>query len=298
VDGEEFAGGSMTGFELELGGGSFLPGFEEQIIGMKNEENKKINVSLPEDHPNGQLAGKQVEFDLTLKEIREAKPVEIDDKLAEESGLKNLDALKSTVREELGREYGQLSRSHLKRSLLDVLSLKHEFEVPEGILEPEFETIWKQVEEAKERDNLDEVDKSKSEEELKEQYRDIARRRVRLGLLIAEVGRINNIIVSQDDLNKAMHTEAARLPGQEARVLEYFQKTPEAVQQLHGPIFEDKVVDFIFEMANVTEVKTTLEQLSQVPDDSNGGVKKVNTTKSKAKSKSKSPSRSKGKEKK
>ena len=267
VDGEEFAGGSMTDFELELGSGGFLPGFEDQIMGMKASENKEINISMPDDHPNDQLKGKELEFNVSLKEVREAKSVAVDDELAKANGVENLDALKDAVKEELGREYNQLSRAHLKRVLLDKLSDGHDFEVPESILTGEFESIWKQISDAKERDTLDEDDKGKSEEELKDQYREIAARRVRLGLLISEVGQSNNITVTQEDLNKAMQAEAARLPGHEARVFEYYQNNPEAMQQLQGPIYEDKVIDFIVELANVTEVKTSLEELTREPEE-------------------------------
>ena len=203
----------MTDFELELGVGGFLPGFEDQITGMKAGDTKDVKVSMPDDHPNDELKGKELVFDVTVKEIREATPVTVDDELAKANGMEDLAALKDAIREELGREYGQLSRAHLKRGLLDELSDAHDFELPEGILTGEFDAIWQQVMDAKERDGLDEDDKAKSEDELKERYRDIASRRVRLGLLISEVGQSNNITVTQDDLNKAMQAEAARLPG-------------------------------------------------------------------------------------
>jgi trigger factor len=267
IDGEEFAGGTMDGFELELGSEAFLPGFEDQLVGTKAGERKEVKVQVADDHPNDQLRGKEVVFDVTVREVRAAKPVEVDDALAQASGLENLDALKKTVREELEREYGQFSRARLKRTLLDRLSEEHSFDLPQGIVESEFEGIWKQVEEAKERGTLDDDDKEKSDEDLKASYREIAERRVRLGLLLAEVGRVNNIKVTQDDLNRAMHREATRFPGQEARVLEYFQKTPGAMQGLQAPIFEDKVVDFIIEMANVTEKECSPEELMKETDD-------------------------------
>ena len=293
VGGEEFPGGSMTDFELELGVGGFLPGFEEQITGTKAGDAKVVTVSMPDDHPNDELKGKELIFDVTVKEIREATPVTVDDELAKANGMESLEALKDAVREELGREYGQLSRAHLKRGLLDELSDAHDFELPEGILDGEFDAIWKQVMDAKERDGLDEDDKAKSEDELKERYREIASRRVRLGLLISEVGQSNNITVTQDDLNKAMQVEATRLPGHEARVFEYYQKNPEAMQELQAPIFEDKVVDFIVEMATVTEVETTIEELSRDPDDTTeaAGDNKTKKGSSKTKSKSKAAKR-------
>jgi len=289
VGGEEFPGGSMTDFELELGVGGFLPGFEDQITGTKAGASKVVKVLMPDDHPNDELKGKELVFDVTVKEIREATLVTVDDELAKANGMESLEALKEAVREELGREYGQLSRAHLKRALLDELSDGHDFELPDSILTGEFDAIWQQVMDAKERDGLDEDDKAKSEDELKERYREIASRRVRLGLLISEVGQSNNITVTQDDLNKAMQVEAARLPGHEARVFEYYQKNPEAMQELQAPIFEDKVVDFIVEMATVSEVETTIEELSRDPDDTTEetkeGEKKKDSSRAKSKSK-------------
>jgi len=267
VDGEPFAGGEVNDFQIELGQGGFLPGFDEQIDGMKASENREVKINMPEDHPNDDLKGKEVVFDVTVKEIREAAPVTIDDDFAKSLGIDDLAALKAMVREQIEGEYSQFSRTHLKRSLLDQLADAHDFELPESILGAEFDSIWQQLQDAKERDALDEDDKAMSEDELKERYRGIAARRVRLGLLISEIGQENNITVTQDDLNRAMHREASRLPGQEAAVLRYFQENPEAMQELQAPIFEDKVVDFIVEMAKVTETEVTIEELMRDPDE-------------------------------
>jgi trigger factor len=272
VDGEEFAGGSVTDFELEIGGAAFLPGFDDQITGIKAGDNKTVKINVADDHPNDQLRGKEVEFDVTAKEVREPKAAVVDDELAKSSGMENLEALKAAVIEQLGREYSQVSRAHLKKELLDKLSEIHSFELPEGIVDSEFEGIWKQVLDAKERDTLDADDKDKSEEELKANYREIAERRVRLGLLLADVGRVNNISVTQDDLNRAIHAEASRFPGQEARVLEYFQKDANALQELQAPIFEDKVVDFVIEMAKINEQEVSVEELMQDPDGAEEGT--------------------------
>ena len=271
IGGEEFPGGTVNDFELEMGGGGFLPGFEDQLVGATAGETREVKVHVADDHPNDQLRGKEVVFDVTAKEVRAPSAVAIDDGLAKTHGLEGLDALKGAVREELEREYAQLSRTHLKRALLDKLSDSYSFEVPEGIVGAEFEGIWKQVQDAKERDALDEDDKSKTEEELEASYREIAERRVRLGLLLSEVGRSNNITVSQDDLNRAMHREASRFPGQEARVLEYFQKNPGAMRELQAPIFEDKVVDFILEMANISEENVSAAELTQELEEASEG---------------------------
>ena len=278
IGGEEFAGGTVSDFELELGTGSFLAGFEEQLVGAKPGEKREVKVEVAEDHSNDQLRGKEVAFDVTVKEVRAPTAVAVDDALAQANGLENLNALKASVREEIEREYVQLSRTQLKRSLLDRLSESQNFDLPQGIVDAEFEVIWKQVEDARARDALDEEDKAKTEEELKASYREIAERRVQLGLLLSEIGRANNITVTQDDLNRVMRREASRFPGQEGRVLEYFQKTPQALQELQAPIFEDKVVDFIFEMANITEEEVSAEELMREPgapeeraaDDSSG----------------------------
>lgn len=294
VDGEEFAGGTVADFELEIGSNAFLPGFEEQLTGAKGGEQKEAKIQVADDHPNDQLKGKEVVFDVTVKEVREAKPVPVDDELAKANGLEDLKALKNAVREEMEREYGQLSRAHLKKALLDKLSDVHSFELPEGIVDAEFEGIWKQLLDAKERDALDEDDKEKSEDDLKASYREIAERRVRLGLLLSEVGRANNITVTQDDLNRAMHREASRFPGQEAQVLEYFQKDQNAMQELQAPIFEDKVVDFVVEMASVTDQEVTIEELMGDPD----GAGEDAASDKKAKGQDGGKSKSKGKSKK
>ena len=267
IDGEDFAGGTVSDFELELGAGGFLPGFDEQLTGVKGGETKELTIQVADDHPNDQLRGKEVVFDVSVKEIREATAVPVDEELAKANGLESLEAMKEAIGGELEREYAQLSRAQLKRMLLDRLSDGLDFELPDAIVDSEFEGIWKQVLDAKERGTLDEDDKEKNEEELKEGYREIAERRVRLGLLLAEVGRTNNINVTQDDLNRAMQIEASRFPGQEGRVLEYFQKDQNAMQELQAPIFEDKVVDFVVEMATVTDVEVTVEELIQDPNE-------------------------------
>jgi trigger factor len=266
IDGEEFAGGSMTDFEIEVGQSGFLPGFAEQLAGMGASESKQITINVADDHPNDMLRGKEVVFDVTAKEVRTASAVAIDDEFAKRAGLESLTSLKDAIRDQMEREYGQVSRTHLKRTLLDKLSDAYDFEVPAGIVDGEFEQIWKQVEEAREKDQLDEDDKDKTEDELKARYREIAERRVRLGLVLSEIGRANNISVSQDDLNRAMHMEASRFPGQEARIIEYFQKNPEAMRDIQAPIYEEKVVDFIVEMAKVADREVTPEELFRDPD--------------------------------
>ena len=267
VDGEEFAGGAVNDFILQLGTGSFLPGFEEQLVGVTGETSREVKVDVADDHPSEKLRGKEVVFDVTVKQVREAQPAAVDDALAQTMGLENVAGLRKSLREQIEKEYAQISRMRLKRSLLDRLADMESFGLPAGVVEREFETIWQQVSEAMEKDQLDEDDKGKSEDEMRARYRSIAERRVRLGLLLAEVGRVNNINVSQEDLNRAMHQEAARFPGQEAKVIEYFQSNPGAMQDVRAPIFEDKIVDFIVELATVTDREVPVEELLQDPDE-------------------------------
>ncbi len=296
-DGEEFPGGTLNDFEMELVGTGFLPGFTEQLIGLKAGENKAFTISVPAEHANEELRGKDIAFEVTVKEVREAAAVTVDDAFAKANGLDDIEALKAMVREQLEGDYKQLSRARLKRELLDRLTAQSDFELPQGIVESEFEQIWKELEAARERGTLDEDDKDKSDDELKARYREIAERRVRLGLLVAEVGRTNNISVSQDDLNRAMHAQAGRFPGQEAQIVKYFQSNPQAAQELEAPIYEDKVIDFVIEMAQVTDRDVTPEELMRDPDaEAEAAAGAKDETKTKSKSKGRSRSRAKASE--
>jgi trigger factor len=258
---------------VELGSGQFLPGFEDQLVGAEPGAKVEVKLDFPDDYPAEHLKGKNAVFDVDLKEVRETAAVAIDDDFAQSMGVDDLDALKGAVREQIEREYGQASRARLKRTLMDRLAEIHEFELPPGMVEHEFDAIWQQVKDAIEQDKLDEDDKGMSEDELRERYQPIADRRVRLGLLLSEVGRTNNITVSQDDLNRAMVEQARNFPGQESRIFEYYQNNPEAMQELQAPIFEDKVVDFIVEMAKVTDRKVAIEELMADPDDDANAAK-------------------------
>ena len=266
IDGEAFDGGAAEGMELVLGSGQFIPGFEEQLVGTKAGDKKIVNVDFPEDYGAENLAGKAAEFDVDVSEVRAPAKVEIDEEFAKSMGAEDLAALQSMVRDQIGSEYTQISRGRLKRELLDKLSDTADFEVPPGMLEDEFQNIWKQLEEAKEQDRLDEDDKGKSDEELEERYREIATRRIRLGLLLSEIGRVNNLTVSQDDLNRAMAEQAQRFPGQETQVMQFYQENPQAMQELQAPIFEEKIIDYILELAKVTERTVSIEELLADPD--------------------------------
>ncbi|WP_119458597.1 trigger factor [Rhodospirillaceae bacterium SYSU D60014] len=286
IDGVEFPGGAATDHYLELGSGSLIPGFEEQLVGANAGDQVTVTVTFPEDYPNKELAGKEAAFDVTIKEIREPVAATIDDELAKSFGLEDLAAMRGSVREQIEKEYGGVSRGKLKRQLLDALAAEHDFEVPAGMVEAEFEGIWRQIESDREQGRLDEEDAAKSEDDLKADYRAIAERRVRLGLLLSEVGRLNNIQVSNDELTRAILAEARRYPGQERKVMEFYQKSPEALAQVRAPLYEDKVIDYILELAKVSDRKvepaTLLEESSEAPS---GDEAKKAKPKAKAKAK-------------
>ncbi len=273
VDGELFEGGAAEGHALELGSNSFIPGFEEQLVGVKKGDETVVKVTFPEEYQAEHLAGKEAEFKVTVQDVKVPLPVVVDDALAEKLGLENLAALKDAVREQSEKDFAELSRTRLKRVLLDALADNHDFEVPPSLVESEYEQIWNQVEEDLKRQDKTITDLDKPEEESKAEYRDIAVRRVRLGLLLAEVGQRNNLTVNQDEVNRAMAEQAQRFPGQEQQIFEFYQSNPEMRAQLEAPIMEDKVVDFIVEMAQVTENKVSIEELLADPDgdDAEGG---------------------------
>jgi trigger factor len=262
VDGKEFPGGSAKGHSLELGSGRFIPGFEDQLIGAKAGEHRDVKVTFPAEYGSDELAGKEAEFAVDVTEVREKQPLVIDDDMAKELGFDALEGLRKAVGEQLEREYGGIARQRLKRSLLDQLAAKHDFPVPPGMVDLEFDTIWKQFQEAREQNKDDVTEEAgKSDEELKTEYRAIAERRVRLGLLLSEVGRVNAITVNQDEVSRALSDEARRHRGYEKQVVEFYRNNPEALANLRAPIFEDKVVDFITEMATVTDRTVPIEDL-------------------------------------
>ena len=291
VDGEEFAGGKAEDYSLELGSGSFIPGFEDQLTGAKVGDHVEVNVKFPEEYGAEELAGKDAIFDVDVKELREGSPAVIDDELAKKAGIDDLETLKANIREEHEREFNEMARQRMKRTLLDELEDNHEFEVPASLVENEFEGIWAQFEQhrkqAEEEGVKEDVNEGKTDDELKEDYQAIAVRRVRLGLLLAEIGRMNNIDLNQEDLSRAMMQEAQRYPGQEQMVMDYFRNNPEAMHQLRAPILEDKVVDFIFELAKVSEKNVSIEELLKEPEEA---PKKKKAAK-KAPGKKKSPAK-------
>ena len=271
VDGEPFDGGTAEEHSLELGSNSFIPGFEEQLVGVKKDNELAVKVTFPEEYQAENLAGKEAEFAVTVREVKVPLPVSVDDALAEKLGLENLQALKHAVREQSEKDFATISRTKLKRVLLDALAEGHDFEVPPSLVDGEFEQIWNRVVEDLKRQDKTVADLDKSEEEAKAEYRDIAVRRVRLGLLLSKVGQDNNLTVNQDEVNRVMAEQAQNFPGQEQQIFEYYQSNPEMRAQLEAPIMEDKVVDFIIEMAQVNETKVSVEEL-MAPDEDDEDV--------------------------
>jgi len=270
VDGKEFPGGSAEGYSLELGTGSFIPGFEEQMVGAKAGESRTVSVTFPADYGAADLAGKLASFEVTVKEVRALQPQPLDDSLAQAIGMEKLDELRQSLSEQIERNYEDLARQRLKRTLLDRLAERHEFAVPQGMVEIEFGAIWRQFEQERERQKAAgnaEPEEPVNEEELKAEYRGIAERRVLLGLLLAEVGRNHNISVTPEEINRALTERARQFPGQERRVIEYYRNHPEAIDQLRAPMFEDKVIDFILERAEVTERRVPVSELLRDEED-------------------------------
>ena len=261
IDGEAFDGGSATDADLVIGSGRFIPGFEEQLKGAKVGEEKTITVTFPEEYQAKHLAGKAATFDVTVKAIKAEAETKIDDDFAKKIGIESLDKLKELLRSNLNQQYAGAARFKLKRSLLDALDEKHSFDLPPRMVEAEFDGIWQQVEADKAAGRLSEEDAKKSDKKLKDEYKAIAERRVRLGLVLAEIGRANNITVSDQELNQAIMAEARNYPGQERAVLDFYRQNPNAAAQMRAPIYEDKVVDLIFGAAEVKDAKITKEEL-------------------------------------
>jgi trigger factor len=260
IDGTPFDGGAGQDHPLVLGSGQFIPGFEDQLIGVAKGDEKTVTVSFPEDYRATDLAGKDASFAVTVKEVSSASDAVVDDELAKKLGMESLDKVKEAVREQLSTGHKQASRQKLKRSLLDALDATHSFDLPPSLVEQEFAGIWQQVERELAQGG-DAAKEGKSEDELKAEYRTIAERRVRLGLLLAEIGEKADIQVTNDEVTRAVVERARQFPGQEQQVWEYYQKTPEALAELRAPIFEEKVVDYIVELADVTEKTVTREEL-------------------------------------
>ena len=264
VDGKEFQGGTAQGYRLELGTGTFIPGFEDQILGAKAGDTRTVGVTFPQDYGAADLAGKAASFEVAVKEVRGFTEQPIDDSLAKAVGMEKLEELREAVSEQIERDYQDLARQRLKRALLDKLAERHEFPVPAGMVDIEFNAIWQQYEQERDRQKAAGGAPSEepvNEDEIKAEYRAIAERRVRLGLLLAEVGRRHNITVAPEEINRALTEQARRFPGQERRVIEYYRHHPEAIDQIRAPMFEDKVIDHILDQVKLSERRVPVSEL-------------------------------------
>jgi trigger factor len=266
IDGVPFAGGADDNASLTIGDGRFIPGFDEQLVGMSSGESKTITVTFPSDYAAKDLAGKEATFDVTVKSVAAADPVAIDDQLAERLGLPNLAALRDTVRDQVKQQYTFATSQKVKRNLLDILDQGHSFTLPPALVEQEFDTIWRQVTDDLARNSRTFADEGTTEEAAREDYRKIAERRVRLGLVMSEVGDRNSIQVTDEETQRALAAHMRQFPGQEQALVDYYRRSPEALAALRAPIFEQKVVDFILELAKVTEKPVTKEELLRDDD--------------------------------
>jgi trigger factor len=281
VDGVPFEGGQASDFNLELGSGRFIPGFEEQLIGHKAGADVTVNVKFPDEYGAENLAGKDAVFACKIKEIQEFVDRAPDDEFAKELGLESLDELKEQMRARLEGEYMELARARTKRELLDVLFEKHDFEVPGGMTDSEFDQIWEQFEKAREQGQVDEDDKDKDDDTLKAEYRDIAVRRVRLGLLLSHVGDQANVQVTQEEMQREVFKIAQRYPGQEQQVFQHYTQNPDMMASLRAPIFEEKTVDYILELAKTEEVALPVDELLNVDEESDGDDKSAKKSQAK-----------------
>jgi len=261
IDGEAFDGGAMDGHQLVLGSGSFIPGFEDQLIGSKAGDKLDVTVIFPKEYQAADLAGKEAVFETEVLEVQGAKDAEIDDEFAARFGLADVAALKEAITSQAEGEIEQQSRMKLKRAILDELDKKHTFDLPPNMVKAEFDAIWGQVQSEKEAGQLDEEDAKKTDKQLEKDYRKIAERRVRLGLVLAEIGAKQEIQISNEELQQAMIAEARRYPGQEQQVIEFYQKNPEQLAGLRAPIYEEKVIDLIIEKAKVTDKEVKKDEL-------------------------------------
>ena len=266
VAGEVFGGGSAEDATLTLGSGQFIPGFEAQLVGAKPEDEVLVKVTFPAEYQAAHLAGKDAEFTVTVKEVRAPKASKIDDELAQRLGIEDLGKLKELLRSNLQSQFSSATRFKLKRALLDILDEKHDFPLPPRMVEAEFSQIWEQVQQDKTAGNLPPEDAGKTDEQLEAEYRKIAQRRVRLGLVLAEIGRVNNVQVTEQELAEAMRAEAMRYGQQAQQIFDFLRQNPSAQAQLRAPIFEEKVVDLIVSKAKVEDEKVSKEELLKEDD--------------------------------
>ena len=261
IDGTPFEGGTAQDITVELGAGSFIPGFEEQLVGAAKGEHRQVDVTFPPNYGKPELAGKAAEFDVTVKDVQAAGEVALDDELAKGFGMESLEKLRDAVRGAIARDFEAQSRRKLKKALLDALDAKYTFELPPTLVEQEFAAVWSQVEGEMKSTGKTFADENTTEEEARAEYRRIAERRVRLGLVLAQVGDKANIKVSDDEVTKALVERVRQYPGQEKQVWDFYQKNPQALAEIRAPLFEEKVVDHVLEQVKLVDEPVSKERL-------------------------------------
>ncbi|MBN8608356.1 MAG: trigger factor [Caulobacterales bacterium] len=272
IDGEAFEGGSAEDAQVVIGSNQFIPGFEEQLVGAKAGEERTLKVSFPDNYGAAHLAGKAAEFETKVKTVRQPKDGAPDDAWAAQLGFESLNAIKDALKQRIETEHTQQSRAKAKRVLFDKLDAGHSFELPPRMVEAEFNQIWRQVEADKTAGRADPSDADKSDDELKAEYRAIAERRVRLGLLLAEIGRRHKIEVSDQEVAQAISIQARNFPGQEQQIFQAYQRNPQLVAQVRAPLYEEKVVDYVLELVDVKNETVSRDEL--FAEDEAPGAKK------------------------
>ncbi|ALN73414.1 trigger factor [Aureimonas sp. AU20] len=267
IDGEAFQGGTATDSNLVLGSGQFIPGFEDQLVGLSAGDEKNVELSFPEDYGAAHLAGKQAVFEVKIKSVAKPDEMELNDELAKKLGLESIDRLREIVRGQIESQYGQATRQKVKRQLLDALDADYAFELPSKLVEAEFNNIWAQVTRELEQSGKTFEEEDTTEEKARDEYKKLAERRVRLGLVLSEIGEKAGVTVSDEELQRAVIDQVRQYPGQEQQVYDYFRNTPEAVQSLRAPIFEEKVVDHLLATVDVTDKTVSKEELMKEEED-------------------------------
>lgn len=264
IDGQAFDGGTSDHAHLTVGAGEFIPGFEEQLVGMKKGETREIDVTFPADYQSAELAGKAAKFEVTILHVDGPNQGELDDEFAQRLGVENVEAMRAAVKTQMEAALASMGRQHMKRQILDALDEGHKFDVPAQLVDAEFNTIWQRVEHEVQSHGRSFEDEGTTEEAAREQYRRIAERRVRLGLVVAEIGNQNDVNVTDEEHQQALIAEVRRFPGQEQQVYDFYRKNPQALAGLRAPVFENKVVDFVADKGDITETKMTREELAKL----------------------------------
>ncbi|MEQ9688360.1 MAG: trigger factor [Bauldia litoralis] len=267
LDGEPFEGGADDNATVEIGSGQFIPGFAEQLKALAAGDEKTIAVTFPEEYGAAHLAGKDATFDVVVKEVSSPDPIKIDDELATRVGVESLDQLRDAIRQQLQNQYGMATRQKVKRQILDQLDALHTFELPPKMVEQEFDNIWRQVTAELAQSNRTFEDEDTTEEAARDDYHKIAERRVRLGLVLSEIGEKNSIEVTEEEVQRALSAQLRQFPGREKELVEYYRANPEAIASLRAPIYEEKVVDFLLELVNVTDKTVSREELMREDED-------------------------------